>query len=273
MVYDMRTAGYHLDTSRPSRPFVTDVNAASAHLPQMASVFPFPPVLDQGASQACTGFAASVLLDVAARKQGKIGYRSSPRGLWTLGRYDIFGPGEPLQNSGAHFRAVFEQAMKFGAIREDECPWDLDRLNEDIGFDGLIAGQGERLRVEGWYGLEETGDRRMTDIMSAINQGYAVGGAWKVTKNFCELGNEEVFGRKWEDSHLPKEPLYKHHEDTSDWAGNHAMSLIAYVTIDWETYFLAQNSWGLGFGYQGRCLFHRDFVDEAWDLTVVRAVP
>ena len=272
MVHDMRTTGYYLDTSRPSRPFVPDVTAASAHLPQMASVFPFPPVLDQGGSQACTGFAASVLLDVAARKQGKIGYRSSPRGLWTLGRYDIFGPGEPLQNSGAHFRAVFEQAMRFGAIREDECPWDLDRLNEDIGFDGLIAGQGERLQVEGWYGLEESGDRRMSDIMSAINQGYAVGGAWKVTKNFCDLGNEAVFYHH-QDPWNPREPWYLNDLDTSDWAGNHAMSIVGYVRMSGELFFLVQNSWGLGFGYQGRCLFHRDFVDEAWDLTVVRAVP
>ena len=112
----------------------------------------------------------------------------------------------------------------------------------------------------------------MVAIMSAINQGYAVGGAWKVTEKFCELGNTEVFYTSVDPS-KPPEPFYMSEVDTSDWAGNHAMAIVGYFHINANPFFLVQNSWGHGFGRGGRCLFHRDFVDQAWDLTVVRSVP
>jgi hypothetical protein len=261
--------GYAIDNNRPIRPLYVGT-AAKAHLPDAVQLWT-PPVLDQGQSMACTGMAGAVMVDVAAHKMGK-DFRASPRGLWTLARYSLFSPGEPLQNSGAHFRSVFDNAMKFGVIHEDDCPWDLSRLNEDIGFDAAIAGQGQRLSVEGWYSLDETGDDRMIAIQSALAQGFAVGGAWRVTEQFCRLGDKSHFVQ-FRDSHGSIGLVYNHESDTSPWAGNHALAIVGYEMVARRPWFKIQNSWGTSFGGGGFCWFTSDVVDEAWDLTVVRAIP
>ncbi len=262
--------GYLHDNNRPIRPLYVGT-AARAHLPDSVHLWT-PPVLDQGQSMACTGMAGAVMVDVAAHNMGK-DFRASPRGLWTLARYSLFSPGEPLQNSGAHFRSIFDNAMRLGVIHEDDCPWDLSRLNEDIGFDATIAGQGQRLSVEGWYSLDETGDDRMIAIQSALAQGFAVGGAWRVTEQFCRLEKNIIMARFEIPDHGVDSVVYDDDIDTSPWAGNHAMTIVGYVTLEGQPWFKIQNSWGRSFGDGGFFWVHRDFVDEAWDLTVVRAIP
>ena len=265
-IMETRSTGYIVDTDRPIRPLYTSVSNPSFG---MAGLLASTPILDQGNTSACTGMAAKTMVDIAAIGQRKK-FRASARGLYTLARYAIFSPGEPLQDAGAHFRSIFDQAQSFGLIHEADCPWEADRINEDIGFDSVIAGQGERMPVDGWYSLDDTGDDRLRSIKLAILQGYAVGGAWAVTKDFCKLGSG-VFVPISSGGAV----RYAHERDTSDFAGNHAMAITGYShSADGKRcWFRIQNSWGEGFANKGICWFDEEYIQEAWDLTVVKVAP
>jgi hypothetical protein len=258
-----RLCGYVLDNDRPMRPFFAGVPSRSS-LPDRWRVWT-PDALDQGSTQSCTGFAAKLMIDGTAHSTGK-GFRASARGMYTVGRYALYGAGEPLVDKGAHFRSLFDEAMRFGVMHEADCPWDPARINEDPGFEAVIAGQGQKLSISGWYTLDEDGDDRMNAIRSALHQGFPVGGAWRIHKGFQKQW-DDAFDRH--SGHL----FYIHQWDTGDYVGNHAMTIVGYDTIEGEEYFLMQNSWGPTFGDRGLFWAHRDWIDTAWDLTVVRVVP
>jgi hypothetical protein len=257
-----RLCGYVLDNDRPLRPFFAGVPSRSS-LPDRWRVWT-PDAMDQGSTQSCTGFAAKLMIDGTAHSTGK-GFRASARGMYTVGRYALYGAGEALVDKGAHFRSLFDEAMKFGVMHEADCPWDPARINEDPGFDAVIAGQGQKLTLSGWYTLDESGDDRMNAIRSANCQGFPVGGAWRIHKGFQK---ETAFTQQ-----VGGIPMYSHALDTGAYVGNHAMVISGYDVVDGEEYFLLQNSWGKGFGYNGLFWAHRDWIDTAWDLTVVRVVP
>jgi hypothetical protein len=104
----------------------------------------------------------------------------------------------------------------------------------------------------------------MNAIRSALHQGFPVGGAWRIYSGFqreTAFHKTNVF------------PEYLHDPDAGTYVGNHAMTIVGYDVIDGDEYFLIQNSWGKGFGYDGLFWAHRDWIDTAWDLTVVRVVP
>lgn len=258
-----RKFGYLVDPTPAFRPFLAGAPPSFTNLPTRARPWT-PDVMDQGSTQSCTGHAAKVMIDGAAYTAGKE-FRSSQMGMYKLGQYAIFGPNEPLQDMGAYFRSLFDQAQQFGVIHEDDCPWDPSKINDDLNFDALINGQGQKLSVAGWYTLDDMGDMRLRSIMSALAQGYPVGGAWKLTKNFV---NESALKNTSELA-----ALYDHEHDTSEWAGNHAMAIVGYEVLDEEVYFLLQNSWGWGFGYRGFFWAHQEWIHEAWDLTVVKVTP
>jgi len=256
-----RKFGYVLDNDRPSRPFLVGIPSRSS-LPTRVRVWS-PDALDQGDTQSCTGFAAKIMFDGTAYSQG-IDFRSSALGAYTVARYGMYPAGDPLQDIGAHFRSLFEMSMRFGVIGEDHCPWEPSRINDDLPFESILQGQSRRLGVGGWYGLDDTGDDRMNSIRAALAKGHPVGGAWRLQKNFVR---QKTFSKK--NGVL----VYQHDFDTSEFAGNHAMAIVGYDEVDGEEMFLVQNSWGKDFGANGLFWAHRDWIDTAWDLTVVRLIP
>ena len=260
----MRKFGYLIDPAPESRPMLAGAPPSFDNLPTSARVWT-PDVMDQGSTQSCTGHAAKVMFDSAAVANGK-DFRSSQMGMYKLGQYAIFGPDQPLQDLGAYFRSLFEQAQLFGVIHEDDCKWDPSKINDNLNFNAIINGQGQKLSVAGWYTLDDVGDLRVRSIMMALAQGYAVGGAWRVSRGFV---NESAFGGDGF-----KIGVYDHEGDRTEWAGNHAMAIVGYdVEEKGEVYFRVQNSWGKGFVDKGFFWATREWIDEAWDLTVARIVP
>lgn len=260
----MRNFGYLIDPSPESRPMLAGAPPSLDNLPLSARPWT-PDVMDQGSTQSCTGHAAKVMIDAAAYTNGK-DFRSSQMGMYKLGQYAIFGPDQPLHDLGAYFRSLFEQAQIFGVVHEDDCKWDPSKINDDLNFNAIINGQGQKLSIAGWYTLDDVGDLRVRSIMSALAQGYPVGGAWRVSKGFV---NESAFGPDG-----IKSAVYDHEGDRTEWAGNHAMAIVGYdVEENGEVYFRVQNSWGKGFADRGHFWAKREWIDEAWDLTVVKLVP
>lgn len=260
----MRKFGYLIDPTPECRPFLIGTPPSTTNLPKSALVWT-PEVMDQGSTQSCTGHAAKVMFDSAAAVVGS-DFRASQMGMYKLGQYAIFGQDEPLQDSGAYFRSIFQQAQLYGIIHADDCKWDPSKINDDLNFNAIINGQGNKLSVAGWYTLDDVGDLRTRSIMSALNQGYAVGGAWHVSSAFV---NETAFGP---DANFSG--VYDHEGDRTGWAGNHAMAIIGYQVADnGDVYFRLQNSWGKGFVDQGRFWARSEWIDTAWDLTVVRTLP
>lgn len=256
--FSPRGLGYRIDDEPPCRPFLTGVPSPSS-LPAMATT-PYGIVLDQGNTQACTGFAAKVMLDAALASRGLPG-SVSQRALYTQARYALFDANEPMQDMGAHFRAVFTKAMDFGIVPERLCPWDPSAINDSIGFEAVILAQGSLLHPRQWYTLDEEGDARILLVKSALSQGFPVGGAWRVMRGFHQ-NNPDLFLRKYGMT------VYRHDHDAG-FTGNHAMAIVAYQTIDGEDFFLVQNSWGTGFADGGRFFVEREYVEAAWDLSVV----
>lgn len=256
-----RKFGYVIDDNRPVRPFLVGIPSRSA-LPSRARVWT-PDAMDQGDTQSCTGFAAKLMFDGTANTQG-LSFSSSALGAYTVARYAMYPAGQPLQDIGAHFRALFEMSMKFGVISESTCPWNPASINDNLDFESVIQGQGRKLGVAGWYSLDATGDERMNAIRAALAKGHPVGGAWRLHDGFVQkktFSNKNGFA------------TYEHEFDTGDFAGNHAMTIVGYDEIDDREAFLIQNSWGKGFGTNGLFWAWREWVDTAWDLTVVKVIP
>jgi C1A family cysteine protease len=161
----------------------------------------------------------------------------------------MYSAGEPLQDSGAHFRALFDQAMNFGVLAESDCPWEPGHVNDDPGFDALVNGQTSLLRANNWHTVDSDGDARHQEVRAALSAGHGVGGAWAVKKGFTRCASA----------------FYDLAADGSAFAGNHAMALVGYD----EDRYLLQNSWGNEFGLDGYVWVPLRFVEEAFDLSVV----
>lgn len=243
-----RSFGYVIDNDRPLRPAYPLLTRVSRAKPAVDLREWTPPVQDQEWTSSCTGQSGKVLFDTALKRNG-VSLRSSARGLYTLALYALFPPGQPLQDSGAHYRAVFEQAIEFGIPSEADCPWDPYAVGKDAGFDTLVNGQAAKLAPEAWYGIDSEGEARHQEVQALLASGHAVGGAWAVKRGLT----------------VHRGAIYDPDTDATDIAGNHAMALIGY---DRDRYLL-QNSWGGEFGEGGYVWVPRSFVERAFDLSVV----
>lgn len=259
----IRLCGYVRDPLRPSTRRPLPLPGAASPSARSADLRPFaPPVLNQGGTLSCTGHAAKVIVDVALRRAG-LNEPSSARGLYGLGLYALTPPGSPLVDGGAHFRSIFEQAKQFGIPREADCPWDERRVTDDLGFDTLVNGQGGLLPLEDWYTIptwpEAAADgldprsAPMLQVEAALDQGFAVGGAWAVTERFVALTDS----------------TYHVDTDRSAVAGLHAMAILAYA----DGLYLLRNSWGLDWAMNGEVWVDKSYLAQGFDFVAVKAVP
>jgi hypothetical protein len=216
------------------------------------------PVLDQGQTNACTGFAlASVvclLQHTAKRKQNDC--RVSPFMLYSMARrYDEF-PGDPAVDTGSSLRGAMKGWYKHGACSDrlwttEKMPTDQTaKSSNDWWLDAVQRPLGAYYRVD---------TRSVTDMHVALNEiGILYASA------VCHSGWDKGFSKT---THVKGGywTIPRRKGGLSD--GGHAIAIVGYN----QDGFIIHNSWGTGWGTKGRAvLSYEDWLDNAMDCWVAQ---
>ena len=214
------------------------------------------PVLNQKDTNACTGFAlASVLYQlqrIAKRKPAQCSV--SPFMLYSMARrYDEF-PGDPNADTGSSLRGAIKGWYKHGVCahalwKTPDMPQGVVKnTGDDWWLDAVMRPLGAYYRVDA---------RSISDMHNALNE---VGILYASAA--CHAGWEAGNGVK------PKSGLW--HIPTQKAAigeGGHAFVIIGYNREG----FIIQNSWGTGWGSNGRAVLkYEDWLDNAMDCWVAQ---
>lgn len=210
------------------------------------------PVLDQGQTNACTGFAlASVIYQLQhAARRGLAECRVSPFMLYSMARrYDEF-PGDPGADTGSSARGAMKGWFKYGACKatlwpSEKMPASAKQAKNDWWLDAVRRPLGAYYRID---------PRSVTDMHVALNEV----GILYVTAA-CHEGWDKGFGvrqkGRW------RIPAQK----ATPADGGHAFAIVGYNRDG----FIIQNSWGTRWGSSGRAvLAYEDWLDNAMDCWV-----
>ena len=216
------------------------------------------PVLDQGQTNACTGFAlASVVYQLQhSAKRKRMDCCVSPFMLYSMARrYDEF-PGDPNADTGSSLRGAMKAWYKHGACSDrlwtsEAMPTaQVTKSADDWWLDAVQRPLGAYYRVD---------TRSVTDMHVALNEiGILYASA------VCHSGWDEGFsntsrikGGYWM---IPRRKA-----SISD--GGHAFAIVGYN----QDGYIIQNSWGTGWGTKGRAVLpYEDWLDNAMDCWVAQ---
>ena len=222
------------------------------------------PLLDQGDTSACTGFAlASVLYHLQHSARRKTAHLPvSPFMLYSMARrYDEF-PGDPQVDAGSSLRGAMKGWYKHGACadalwRSEKMPTEpIKKTADDWWLDAARRPLGAYYRVD---------TRSVADMHIALNEvGILYASA------VCHSG--------WDMGHgVKSKPVRRSTEGSGWWMipakkadpddGGHAFVIIGYNRDG----FIIQNSWGKNWGSGGRAvLSYEDWLDNAMDCWVAQ---
>ncbi len=213
------------------------------------------PVLDQGQTNACTGFGlASVIYHLqraAGRKQEDL--RVSPFMLYSMARrYDEF-PGNPGIDTGSSLRGAMKGWYKYGVCRHDmwtsePMPKPPADTKEDWWLDAVRRPLGAYYRVD----MRSVADMHVALAEVGVLYASAV----------CHDGWDEGHAAKVKKGYWPIPPRKASPAD-----GGHAFAIVGYNRDG----FIIQNSWGGKWGRAGRALLaYEDWLDNAMDCWVAQ---
>ncbi|HSV70258.1 MAG TPA: C1 family peptidase [Methylibium sp.] len=239
---------------RPFRPNVS-VTPALTRFPDIVL-----PVKHQGETNACTGFALSLVVEYLLRRSGRDPKAEiSPYMLYSMARrYDEF-PGS-VQDSGSSARGALKGWYKHGACRLTlfdalAMPPASDTLDDDWWFDAVKRPLGAYYRID---------PKSIVDMHAALNEV----GILYVTSG-CHSGWDEG----WDAPQLKRRPSSFKAIWTIPRRGGqaehpgHAYAIVGYD----ETGFLIQNSWGTEWGSHGYALLpYDDWIANAMDCWVAQ---
>jgi len=251
---------------RAARPDAIDIrdrwfmpNVGVAPKPTMFPEFPLP-VKNQQQTNACTGFALSLVVEHVLRKARREGEpQISPYMLYSMARrYDEF-PGA-TGDEGSSLRGALKGWFKHGACRFDlfpeiDMPPAADHIENDWWYDAVRRPLGAYYRVK---------PAQITDMHAALNE---VGILY--VSCGCHSG--------WDEG-LDVKPMKKRPTSFDDiWTipvqpgeaahGGHAFAIVGYNARG----FVIQNSWGTEWGSHGYGLLtYDDWVKNAMDCWVAQ---
>jgi hypothetical protein len=214
------------------------------------------PVLDQGETNACTGFAlASVVYQLqyaAKRKRVSI----SPFMLYSMARrYDEF-PGDPDADTGSSLRGAMKGWYKYGACSEKLWPSETmpasqgKKSTDDWWLEAVHRPLGAYYRVD---------TRSVTDMHVALNE-IGILYASAVSHSGWDEGFTKTSSSKGRYWMIPRRKA-----DLGD--GGHAFAIVGYT----QEGFIIHNSWGSGWGTKGRAILsYEDWLDHAMDCWVAQ---
>ncbi len=214
------------------------------------------PVLNQGETNACTGFAlASVIYHLhlkAGRKPSEA--TVSPFMLYSMARrYDEF-PGDPDRDTGSSLRGAIKGWYKHGACSAklwpdgNVAPPSSTDPRKDWWLDAVRRPLGAYYRVD---------PRSIADMHVALNEIGALYASAVVHEGWQKRPSSDNTRGYWT---IPKEPV-----KPTD--GAHAFAIIGYTSHG----FIIHNSWDTDWGSQGRAvLSYDDWLENAMDCWVAQ---
>ena len=216
------------------------------------------PVLDQGQTNACTGFAlASVVYQLQhSAKRKRMDCCVSPFMLYSMARrYDEF-PGDPNADTGSSLRGAMKAWYKHGACSDrlwtsEVMPIaQVTKSSDDWWLDAVQRPLGAYYRVD---------TRSVTDMHVALNEiGVLYASA------VCHSGWDEGFSNT---SSIKSGYWMIPRRKASISDGGHAFAIIGYN----QDGYIIQNSWGTGWGTKGRAVLpYEDWLDNAMDCWVAQ---
>jgi hypothetical protein len=210
------------------------------------------PVLNQGQTNACTGFAlASVVHWLQAGSTQK--ERVSPFMLYSMARrYDEF-PGAK-SDTGSSLRGALKGWHKHGACSQRRWPgMPMPEVPEDPKDDWW--GDAMRRPLGAYYRVDSKAISDMHVALDEVGILYA--------SVVCHAGWDEGYKKAktadkcWTIPHRPVSPA----------DGGHAFVIVGYT----EAGFIIQNSWGTGWGTSGYAILtYQDWRENAMDCWVVQ---
>lgn len=209
----------------------------------------------QGATNACTGFALSTVIEYLLKKSDREPLAAiSPYMLYSMARrYDEF-PGS-TEDSGSSLRGALKGWFKHGACAHRlyssiKMPAATGQLDDDWWLDAVRRPLGAYFRID---------TRSITDMHAALNEVgvlYASAGChpgWDEGSDAVSEGGEGIWI-------IPAMGIGALHP-------GHAFAIVGYNELG----FLIQNSWGTEWGTQGiAVLTYDDWLRNAMDCWVVQ---
>jgi len=232
------------------------------------------PVLDQGKTNACTGFALANVVNFLLRKhRDPQTPPMSPFMLYSMSRrYDEF-PGAS-EDSGSSLRGAMKGWFKHGVCRLDlwdrpDMPPPVPKPEDDWWLDAARRPLGAYYRVD---------TRSVTDMHVALHDvGVLYASAichdgWLRGRGAGGGAHMRAAGRRGAGAPPAEARLIKEYwtippmEASSD-AGGHAFVILGYTPAG----FIIQSSWGAGWGTRGLAILtYQDWADNAMDCWVTQ---
>ncbi len=222
------------------------------------------PVLDQGDSSACTGYALATVIEYLLVRAGRHVEAVSPHMLYSMARrYDEWaepddGDGAGDAGIGSSLRGALKGWLRHGAAsarlwpargmpepKADACEdWWTDALKRPLGA---------------YYRIEP---RSLRDMHVAIDQvGAVYASAW-THAGWEELLGAEALPRPEDPADLPLIRRMSGHP-----AGGHAFAIVGYTRDG----FIVHNSWGTRWGKGGLAVLrYSDWLENAMDCWVAQ---
>jgi len=214
------------------------------------------PVLNQGETSACTGFAlASVIYHLQYKANAKKVCAVSPYMLYSMARrYDEF-PGNPALDTGSSLRGAMKGWFKYGACSADL--WKTEAMPEpnpdpkkDWWQDAVNLPLGAYYRVD---------TKSVPDMQIALNEIGALYASavchngWMEGENVKTKNKTDIWTIPWQEGMALQ--------------GAHAFAIVGYT----EEGFIIHNSWDTGWGSGGRAvLTYDDWRANAMDCWVAQ---
>lgn len=205
--------------------------------------------VNQGSTQACTGFAVGAMCEYLLASEYEKGWRKiSPLFNWYWGRVKH---GYPTQNKGVWLRYSLDELFDKGFVYEQTMPFKSPYLREPTGFEMQLANMVKTLYFTkkrfGYYLLQAGNTEMVRDAIK--NKNPIVFGMWL---------NNSFYGNR--DGVIT--------ESVKNGSA-HAMLIVGYD--DEKQCYIVRNSWGRSWGDKGYCYVPYDYLHaNSFDMWTIR---
>ena len=220
------------------------------------------PMLDQGLTSACTGYALAVVIEYLLVRAGRHVESISPFMLYSMARrYDEWAEnddGGPEADSGSSLRGALKGWLRHGASSarlwpKMDMPLPKAAASEDWWTDAIKRPLGAYYRID---------PRSLRDMHVAIDQVGALYASAFTHAGWEELLLDRAVPRPEDPADLP---LIKRKSGSPD--GGHAFAIVGYTRDG----FIVHNSWGPAWGKGGLAILrYSDWLENAMDCWVAQ---
>lgn len=190
-----------------------------------------PPVIDQGFTNSCTGFASASLYRYMLKYLGRPEFQPSPLFNYWFGRH-VPRLGWETEDEGAMPRDVMQSMISNGVVAEQDWPFDVERINERPPQTVLAKAKQNRV-IEGKY-VRMLANDNLYHLKYSLAQGLPFLAGLMLFTSFFDTGTDGMV------------PMPNTNEI---FEGGHLLYCNGYS--DDLQRFRCPNSWGEGMGAKG----------------------